>query len=200
MTSGRAWCGDEVNLRTASPRVMAGLKREARLRVRPGHPRLSCRASVKTWMPGTRPGMTGRGYVLCRYGDSAALNCERLRVVCRPPHASWPGSSRPSTSFLPRVSEDVDARHKAGHDGERTRDCRYGFSAASTKQPPGLPTIAFDTHTSTRHGRACPGDPRLSCRESVKTWMPGTRPGMTCGEVACSSIRRLRSVYCVMVG
>jgi hypothetical protein len=30
--------------------VMAGL--------RPGHPRLSCLSEDKTWMPGTRPGMT----------------------------------------------------------------------------------------------------------------------------------------------
>jgi hypothetical protein len=29
---------------------------------------------------------------------------------------SWPGLSRPSTSFLPRDRKDVDARHKAGHD------------------------------------------------------------------------------------
>jgi hypothetical protein len=32
--------------------VMAGL--------RPGHPRLSCFGAVKTWMPGTRPGMTSQ--------------------------------------------------------------------------------------------------------------------------------------------
>jgi hypothetical protein len=39
--------------------VMAGQKREARLRARcPGHPRLSCCYAVKTWMPGTSPGMT----------------------------------------------------------------------------------------------------------------------------------------------
>jgi hypothetical protein len=39
--------------------VMAGQKREARLRARcPGHPRLSCRRRYKTWMPGTSPGMT----------------------------------------------------------------------------------------------------------------------------------------------
>src|SRR5450756_2680282 len=30
--------------------------------------------------------------------------------------SSWPGSSRPSTAFLRESSEDVDARHKAGHD------------------------------------------------------------------------------------
>src|SRR5580704_6370747 len=31
-----------------------------------------------------------------------------------------------------------------------------------------------------RHGRACPGHPRL--RFASKTWMPGTRPGMTVNE------------------
>jgi hypothetical protein len=30
---------------------------------------------------------------------------------------SWPGSTRPSTSFMLRRCKDVDARHKAGHDG-----------------------------------------------------------------------------------
>ena len=30
----------------------------------------------------------------------------------------------------------------------------------------------------TRHGRACPGHPRLRF-EAVKTWMPGIKPGMT---------------------
>src|SRR5262249_42697603 len=29
------------------------------------------------------------------------------------------------------------------------------------------------------HGRACPGHPRLSTRCNKKTWMPGSRPGMT---------------------
>jgi hypothetical protein len=34
-----------------------------------------------------------------------------------------------------------------------------------------------------RHCRACPGHLRLSCCETAKTWMPGTRPGMTsCGK------------------
>ncbi|RJF76987.1 hypothetical protein D4Q52_03910 [Rhodopseudomonas palustris] len=30
-----------------------------------------------------------------------------------------------------------------------------------------------------RHGRACPGHPRLLCISVSKAWMPGTRPGMT---------------------
>src|SRR5882672_4399797 len=32
---------------------------------------------------------------------------------------------------------------------------------------------------SLRHGRACPGHPRLFCYGILRTWMPGTRPGMT---------------------
>jgi hypothetical protein len=31
--------------------------------------------------------------------------------------SSWPGLTRPSTSFLLYCKEDVDARRKAGHDG-----------------------------------------------------------------------------------
>jgi len=27
--------------------------------------------------------------------------------------------------------------------------------------------------------RLCPGHPRLSCGDTVRTWMPGTSPGMT---------------------
>ena len=40
-----------------------------------------------------------------------------------------------------------------------------------------LPSI----HVFRRHGRACPGHPRLALRPlERKAWMPGTRPGMTC--------------------
>jgi hypothetical protein len=39
---------------TASKFVRPGQKREARLRVRPGHPRLAAHATEKTWMAGTR--------------------------------------------------------------------------------------------------------------------------------------------------
>ena len=34
--------------------------------------------------------------------------------------ASWPGLSRPSTSLRFFVFQDVDARHKAGHDGRQS--------------------------------------------------------------------------------
>src|SRR5579863_8536552 len=39
-----------------------------------------------------------------------------------------------------------------------------------------------------RHGRARPGHPRLPCLTEAKTWMPGTRPGMTTDEVDPSSL------------
>jgi hypothetical protein len=42
------------------------------------------------------------------------------------PTSSWPGSSRPSTSLPQQERQDVDARHKAGHD-EPERD---GFARA----------------------------------------------------------------------
>jgi hypothetical protein len=32
---------------------------------------------------------------------------------------------------------------------------------------------------SLRHGRVCPGHPRLSNRNTAKAWMPGSSPGMT---------------------
>src|SRR5689334_9990460 len=41
-----------------------------------------------------------------------------------------------------------------------------------------------------RHGRACPGHPRLAARS--KTWMPGTRPGMTKAETMPFSLRHYR--------
>src|SRR5215471_4517274 len=50
----------------------------------------------------------------------------------------------------------------------------------------------FRPKVSTSHGRACPGHPRLSYSESAKTWMPGTRPGMTKkGSNSADMMRRL---------
>ncbi|NEW85916.1 hypothetical protein DU475_01375 [Rhodopseudomonas sp. WA056] len=47
---------------------------------------------------------------------------------------------------------------------------------------------ALSTHL--RHGRACPGHPRLPCSGRCKAWMPGTRPGMTWGEVSAGIHRQ----------
>ena len=33
------------------------------------------------------------------------------------PELSWPGLSRPSTTYLQQPKKNVDTRHKGGHDG-----------------------------------------------------------------------------------
>ena len=43
-------------------------------------------------------------------------------------NSSWPGLSRPSTSCLSLRGRDVDARHKAGHDGREA--LRFKFVMA----------------------------------------------------------------------
>src|SRR5262249_14269037 len=63
--------------------------------------------------------------------------------------------------------------------GERrslgTRD-RQEYRARRAVQVTAMKMIS---HFHRRHGRVCPGHPRLSVRKAVKTWMPGTGPGMT---------------------
>jgi hypothetical protein len=116
----------------------------------------------------------------------------------RRPFSSWPGLSRPSTSLLLQRSQDVDARHKAGHDEigigwprreRRPLACGEDGSRLGGRDDGGeAPAHSSKRRCPFRHGRAkarsassrrCPGHPRLSCFSEVKTWMPGTRPGMT---------------------
>jgi FAD/FMN-containing dehydrogenase/Fe-S oxidoreductase len=53
-------------------------------------------------------------------GFSARRSLPKWRSdIFRESKSSWPGSSRPSTSSL---QQDVDARHKAGHDGGEIRE------------------------------------------------------------------------------
>ncbi len=84
------------------------------------------------------------------------------------------------------------ARHDAGQDQEsaqqnadadgveRRHDPRildpHWKCAPAARQ---LLISSFGVIDTPRHGRARPGRPRLSSRRSVKTWMPGTSPGMT---------------------
>jgi len=62
----------------------------------------------------------------------------------------------------------AQVRHQA-RISEPDRKCIEHFQALSNQ----LKTIVV------RHGRARPGHPRLSCLSPARTWMPGTRPGMT---------------------
>ncbi|RJF76540.1 hypothetical protein D4Q52_05180 [Rhodopseudomonas palustris] len=52
-----------------------------------------------------------------------------------------------------------------------------------------LPTCLI--YSQLRHGRACPGHPRLLCISASKAWMPGTRPGMTRGDGNAKFNRRI---------
>lgn len=54
----------------------------------------------------------------------------------------------------------------------------------------------FNIFVKRRHGRACPGHPRLSVR-GTKTWMPGTRPGMTWKDLCIPAFWILALCVCV---
>ncbi|RJF77791.1 hypothetical protein D4Q52_02470 [Rhodopseudomonas palustris] len=60
---------------------------------------------------------------------------------------------------------------------------RPRLSEPASKRGPEFTAILQSARFSKklRHGRACPGHPRLLCISVSKAWMPGTRPGMTCG-------------------
>src|SRR6185437_14882170 len=44
-------------------------------------------------------------------------SAELLNSNVELPTSSWPGLSRPSSSLMMQIRQDVDVRHKAGHDG-----------------------------------------------------------------------------------
>src|SRR5947208_11284481 len=63
---------------------------------------------------------TRRRSVLSRQRQCCAGSPEKKTAGTRPADSpsSWPGLTRPSTSYFFKVSKKVvDARHKAGHDG-----------------------------------------------------------------------------------
>ena len=105
------------------------------------HPRLCWCWGVKTLMPGTRPGMTVErqcvspvmaGLVTASHYFRHGRACRASRVypTCASSFNSQVGQARlavPSTSLLVLGREDIDARHKAGHDGgEAVRFTRHG--------------------------------------------------------------------------
>jgi 4-hydroxybenzoate-CoA ligase len=73
--------------------------------------------------------------------------------------ASWPGSSRPSTSFAAATPQDVDARHRAGHDSGKTTHDFEGLIAKADSKPFTADTlsdeVAFWLYTS-----GSTGDPK----------------------------------------
>src|SRR4051812_39264283 len=55
------------------------------------------------------------GYSSRRVSGGKRADVDRVRAGTL--FSPWPGLSRPSTSYAVARKKDVDARHKAGHDG-----------------------------------------------------------------------------------
>jgi len=66
--------------------------------------------------------------LLAWQGVTLALYLWAMRAIMLKP--SWPGLSRPSTPSFPLRPQDVDARHKAGHAGEKIGAGRLFFLLA----------------------------------------------------------------------
>ena len=90
-------------------------------------------------------------------------------------------TSRPSTSFV-AASKDVDARHKAGHDGGEDRRKSWCVIRHRLRQTEGRVMAG----RATKLCFAPTSRPSTSFVAGPRTCMPGTRPGMTSGEVSRS--------------
>ena len=153
-------------------------------RRRTGHPRALVRRA-RTWMPGTRPGMTssegGFGQLRsCRSASYVASMCP-----------SWPGLSRPSTSFLAGPRTWMPGTRPGMTSGEVGRSITellllVLYVASMRPSWPGL------------------SRPSTSFVAGPRTWMPGTRPGMTVLRIGASrgvsAIIRLRQTQDVAQG
>src|SRR5688572_336098 len=95
-------------------------------------------AMVSIGSPGTRRMRKNATSVIpMKVGTIRLTRVRMKRSMSRIHSSSWPGSSRPSTSFLAVCAEkeDVDARHKAGHDETA--------KGAALSEPP-LPFLFLD--------------------------------------------------------
>ncbi len=142
-------------------RVGKGAKRRAHVRVTGKRPR-GLRCAKPTLRLPIRP--TG-----CHRNSSSARS-----------KSSWPGSSRPSTSCFGSGTKDVDARHKAGHDGRRIVGCKVGWR--SRNPPFGSREIAKRRITlSANPPLRATGCHRNSLSAPNKSSWPGSlRPSTSC--------------------
>src|SRR4051794_3770154 len=82
-------------------------------RARPGHPRLVLRLSVKTWMPGTSPGMTGNGVP-----TDAVLKMPDIRPPLHPRHCERSEAIHSFLLLLGGLLRRIRLRPKAGYGGQ----------------------------------------------------------------------------------
>src|SRR5882672_8979661 len=116
-----------------------------------------------------------------RRQDAAAVNHDALRIA------------------VPRYKQQrFVAKHEYGGVGEKIRP-DHGRSRRDRPRAIGDGGPVSGSHgeglswcnvSQYRHGRARPGHPRLRAREAAKSWMPGTRPGMTHRNRRASRSRR----------
>jgi len=73
--------------------------------LRPGHPRLSCGYIVKTWMPGTRPGMTNFSKPARRAGKRGTRTLYWIRQLWHDEatHNYGGGDANGNAAFKPRL-------------------------------------------------------------------------------------------------
>jgi Fe-S oxidoreductase len=84
-------------------------------------PRYAPYATKAPWLFNARdvlPGAPSLSEAIAGFSARRELPKWRSDVFRDPINSSWPGSSRPSRSFFVSMQQDVDARHKAGHDDE----------------------------------------------------------------------------------
>ena len=132
----------------------------------------------------------------------SGLLCRGAAVLGAAPAPSliWPSSAPTATvsPFFAAISESTPAAGAGTSSVTLSVSSSTSGSSTATASPGclnHLPTVASVTDSprvGTRisamtfllsrvhhHGRACPGHLRLSFERPIKTWMPGTRPGMT---------------------
>ncbi|MPZ57821.1 MAG: FAD-binding protein [Rhizobiales bacterium] len=88
-------------------------------------PRYAPYAAKVPWVLNARdfiPGAAKLSEVMAGFSARRSLPKWRRDVFSNIVPASWPGLSRPSTPSLPEVPQDVDARHRAGHDGGENQE------------------------------------------------------------------------------
>ena len=105
-----------------------------------------------------------------------ALWIQRLNAAVRPFGMTYSrfinGLSKSGITVDRKVLSDLAIHEPASVPG----DCRKGQGRAGGVS---LRSICALQGFCSRHGRACPGHPRLPSCERRKMWMPGTSPGMT---------------------
>src|SRR3954468_20082006 len=183
--------GDEASLRADVPaiHVLGAASKCVDTRHKAGHDGVEKRCvTYGVWRP-----HPSRGWYSGQQTSSWSGEATKLRFA--PTSRPWfvMAGLVPAIHVLGAASKCVDTRHKAGHDGvegvvTRSAFTRVGSLPCSVMAGRGDDaSLRADVPAVVRHGRARrrsfasrrrPGHPRALVPRA-RTWMPGTRPGMT---------------------